>query len=55
MDDQSSSLSQEDTPSPSTSPDHNLQTPPPELQMEGEYIQPLTSPTKWNVSIPYIQ
>ncbi|XP_060583062.1 polyhomeotic-like protein 2 isoform X2 [Ruditapes philippinarum] len=53
MDDQSSSLSQEDTPSPSTSPDHNLQTPPPELQMEGEYIQPLTSPTKWNVMEVY--
>lgn len=53
MEDQSSSLSQEDTPSPSTSPDHNLQTPPPELQMEGEYIQPLTSPSKWNVMDVY--
>ncbi|XP_053379221.1 polyhomeotic-like protein 1 isoform X2 [Mercenaria mercenaria] len=53
MEDQSSSLSQEDTPSPSTSPDHNLQTPPPELQIEGEYIQPLTSPTKWNVMEVY--
>ena len=49
MEDQSSSVSQE-TPSPSTTPDHRLHTPPPELQLETDLHVPLTSPSKWNVS-----
>ena len=51
MEDQSSSLSQEES-SPSTTPDHTLHTPPPDLRIETEH-QPGTtrSPAKWNVSV----
>ncbi|WAR15338.1 PHC2-like protein [Mya arenaria] len=48
LEDQSSSMSQEETPSPATTPDHPRNTPPPDLQMEGEYMPPHVSPTKWN-------
>lgn len=54
IEDQSSSLSQEETPSPSTSPDHRPQTPPPDLQIERDYSVPLTSPTKWSVSTGHV-
>ncbi|XP_052821451.1 polyhomeotic-like protein 2 isoform X3 [Mya arenaria] len=53
LEDQSSSMSQEETPSPATTPDHPRNTPPPDLQMEGEYMPPHVSPTKWNVQEVY--
>ena len=55
MEDQSSSMSQEESTSPSTTPDHTLHSPTRDLHMDTDHhIGSMRSPSKWNVSIANI-
>ena len=55
MEDQSSSISQEESISPSTTPDHTLHTPPPDPHMDTDHHPgSMRNPSKWNVSIAFL-